>query len=279
MRSTSDIRFARMGIHFGGEYDDLKRIVAGLKYAGEWSEPTKGCVQFRARDGAIFNWFMTTGTINFQGPDHAKRKLEGKLTAAVEAEAEEADGVVLGEVDIDEEVPTIKRPPREIGGLPAAEKKKVFVVHGHDATAREQLELVLHKLGLNPFVLANTGGGGLTLIEALEKETGPSPGRARFGIVLLTPDDIGYAKKDGPDKAEPRARQNVVLEMGMLISALGRGNVAILKKGHLEVPSDVQGIIYLPFNEHVKETVPKLVDRLRDAGFDLDHKAITAASA
>ena len=64
----------------------------------------------------------------------------------------------------------------------------------------------------------------------------------------------------------------------MLISALGRRNVAILKKGHLEAPSDVQGIIYLPFNEHVKETVPKLVDRLRDAGFDLDQRAISQAS-
>ncbi len=152
-------------------------------------------------------------------------------------------------------------------------------MHGHDNTAREQLELVLHKLGLNPFVLANTGGGGQTIIEALEKETGPGPGRARFGIVLMTPDDVGYAKKDGPEKSEPRARQNVVMEMGMLISAIGRQNVAILKKGHLEVPSNVDGIIYLSFNDHVKETVPKLVDRLREAGFDLEQRAISQASA
>src|SRR5438034_9878164 len=80
--------FQAMPIHFGGEYDDLKRIVASLKVAGEWSEPTKGCVQFRARDGAIFNWYLTTGTINFQGPDPAKTKLQGKLTAALAAEEE-----------------------------------------------------------------------------------------------------------------------------------------------------------------------------------------------
>ena len=112
------------------------------------------------------------------------------------------------------------------------------MVHGHDTVAREQLELALHKLKLDPFVLANTGDGGLTIIEALEKEIGPRPGRTRFGIVLLTPDDMGYAKANGDGKAEPRARQNVVLEMGMLISALGRPNVAILKKGHIEIPSD-----------------------------------------
>ncbi len=264
-----------MSIHFHGEYDDLKRIVASLRIAGEWSEPTTGCAQFRARDGAIFNWYLTTGTINFQGPDAAKTKLQRKLTAALAAEEE-----VEGEESEPAEGPVgIERRPTEARKAGGPEKKKVFVVHGHDAVAREQLELVLHKLGLNPFVLANTGGGGRTLIEALEKETGPGPGRARFGIVLLTPDDIGYAKKDGVSKAEPRARQNVVLEMGMLISALGRENVAILKKGHLEEPSDVKGIIYLPFNDHVKETVPKLVDRLREAGFDLEQRAITDASS
>jgi predicted nucleotide-binding protein len=95
----------------------------------------------------------------------------------------------------------------------------------------------------------------------------------------MTPDDVGYANVDGPDKAAPRARQNVVLELGMLISAIGRPNIAILKKGHLEEPSDVNGILYIPFNEHVKETVPKLTNRLRDAGFVLNPDDITNASS
>ena len=69
----------------------------------------------------------------------------------------------------------------------SSERPRVFVVHGHDTLAREQLELTLHKLKLDPFVLANTGGGGLTIIEALEKEIGLRPGRTRFGIVLLPP--------------------------------------------------------------------------------------------
>ncbi|MEP2182197.1 nucleotide-binding protein, partial [Roseibium sp.] len=162
---------------------------------------------------------------------------------------------------------------------PNSASKKVFVVHGHDTVSREQLELVLHKLGLDPFVLANTSGGGLTIIEALETEIGPGSQAARFGIVLMTPDDVGYAKSDGSEKAEPRARQNVVLEMGMLISSLGRGNVAILKKGHLEAPSDANGILYVPYNDHVKEAVPRLADRLRSAGFVLNPENITKASS
>ena len=71
----------------------------------------------------------------------------------------------------------------------------------------------------------------------------------------------------------------MVLEMGMLISAVGRKNVAILKKQHLEIPSDAQGILYINFNDHVKEAVPKLVDRLRSSGFLLNPEAITRASS
>jgi len=120
-------------------------------------------------------------------------------------------------------------------------------------------------------LLQSRGGGGLTIIEALEEEI--SERRVGFGIVLLTPDDIGYSKSEDPENAKPRARQNVVLELGMVIVALGRPNVAILRKGFLKDPSDAQGIIYIPFNDHVRETVPKLVQRLQRSGFNLDQNA------
>ena len=160
----------------------------------------------------------------------------------------------------------------------AVEKERIFVVHGHDEKARMELHLTLLQLGLEPFVLANTSGGGLTIIEALEKEIGPDADRVRFGIVLLTPDDMGYSKAEGPDSIKPRARQNVVLEMGMLISAIGRKNVAILKKGIPEVPSDANGIIYIPFGDSVKEVIPKLCDRLIQAGFQLESANIVKAA-
>jgi predicted nucleotide-binding protein len=77
--------------------------------------------------------------------------------------------------------------------------------------------------------------------------------QSSFGIVLLTPDDVGYAKKDGDAAAKPRARQNVILEMGMLLASLTRQRVAILQQGFIEHPSDVADIIYIPFNNHVKK--------------------------
>ncbi len=43
-----------------------------------------------------------------------------------------------------------------------------------------------------------------------------------FAVVLLTPDDEG-CEKGG--KSEPRARQNVLLELGYFIGRLGREKV------------------------------------------------------
>lgn len=118
----------------------------------------------------------------------------------------------------------------------------------------------------------------MTIIEALEKQIGKEP-EAKFGIVLMTPDDMGYAARDGADKLQPRARQNVVLEMGMLMASLTRSKVAILVKGHLEQPSDANGILYLHFNNHVKEVVPKLAEHLRLAGFNIDGSKIAKAAS
>lgn len=100
-----------------------------------------------------------------------------------------------------------------------------------------------------------------------------------FGIVLLTPDDVGYSKSDGDAQAKPRARQNVILEMGMLLASLTRERVAILQKGYMEHPSDVAGIIYIAFKDHVREAVPKLVGRLQAVGITLDPAKIAEASA
>ena len=234
---------------FHGTIDDLKAGVAATGIEGVWSEQPNYCWKFTTKDRGGLNWASTTGKIWFDGSDFPKKQL---------AEAVEA---IL-----------------DIGPPKADDSRTIFVVHGHDPAAREQLELVLFKLGLKPYVLQNTDGGGLTIIQNLEQMIGKNA-QSSFGIVLLTPDDIGYAKKDGDAAAKPRARQNVILEMGMLLASLTRERVAILQQGYIEHPSDVAGIIYIPFNNHVKEAVPKLVGRFNAVGIHLDPAKIAEASA
>ena len=45
----------------------------------------------------------------------------------------------------------------------------------------------------------NTSGGGKTIIEALEGQIGRDY-TSDFGIALMTPDDVGYSKKEGPER-------------------------------------------------------------------------------
>jgi predicted nucleotide-binding protein len=83
--------------------------------------------------------------------------------------------------------------------------------------------------------------------------------------VLLTPDDEGCKKGAA---AQPRARQNVVLELGYFIGLLGRARVCALKVGNIEIPSDFLGLVYVEFDTgHWKQVLAK---ELQEAGFAVD---------
>lgn len=143
--------------------------------------------------------------------------------------------------------------------------RRIFVVYGHDTDARNALELLLHRMGLEPIVLANLPAAGDTIIEKLERYLGESA-NVGFACVLLTPDDEGHVKGRESDK-KYRARQNVILELGMVLSRLGRKRVAILYKESVERPSDIDGLIYIPFEERIDDAKALLFRELESAGY------------
>lgn len=152
----------------------------------------------------------------------------------------------------------------------ATSNRKVFVVYGHDEIARTQLEALLRRWDLDPIILDQQASGGQTIIEKLE-EYGSDIG---YAIVLATPDDEGKAKNEAILKK--RVRQNVVLELGMFLSKLGRERVAILLKESedFEKPSDIQGLIYIPFQNKVDEVSISLIRELARQGFTIDTSRI-----
>lgn len=115
---------------------------------------------------------------------------------------------------------------------------RVFVVHGQNELARKGVVDELQRLGLVPIVLhaqPNMGRHLLTkFIEEAELVT--------FAVVLMTADDVGSIK-DGA--LAPRARQNVILELGYFLSHLGQPRVCALITPGLETPSDFDGIVYI----------------------------------
>ena len=93
---------------------------------------------------------------------------------------------------------------------------KVFIVHGHNGELRERVARIIEKLEIE--------------------------GDAAGAVCLFTADDEGRAQAEQSEK--PRARQNVVFEAGYFIGRLGRENVAILVDKGIEIPSDLQGVVY-----------------------------------
>lgn len=145
---------------------------------------------------------------------------------------------------------------------------KVFVVYGHDEEARARLDAMLRRWGLEPLILDQLPSEGQTIIEKLEKYTG----EAKFGVVLATPDDEGFRRGHADEKAL-RARQNVVLELGMLLATLGRPRVAILLQQNeaMERPSDIQGLIYIPFKDNLEKDAGLLLAKeMTTAGYQID---------
>jgi predicted nucleotide-binding protein len=140
--------------------------------------------------------------------------------------------------------------------------RKVFVVHGHDEGAREAVARFLERIEFQPIILPEQANKGLTIIEKVEEHADVG-----FAVVLLTPDDVGCEKGGTP---APRARQNVILELGYFIGRLGRDRVCALKRAaDLEIPSDFGGVVYEKFDESGGWR-QALGRELQEAGFDID---------
>lgn len=115
---------------------------------------------------------------------------------------------------------------------------KIFIVHGHDEGALQSLARFLEKLKLEVIILKEQPNQGRTIIEKYEQ----SAEEVGFAVVLLTPDDVGAATSVSDQ--QHRARQNVVFELGYFAGKLGRGRVCLLRKGDVEMPSDLFGVVY-----------------------------------
>jgi hypothetical protein len=58
-----------------GDFDALREVIEFTGIAGQWAETENHC-QFRAVSRAVLNYWKTTGTITFQGPELAAAELK-----------------------------------------------------------------------------------------------------------------------------------------------------------------------------------------------------------
>ena len=122
---------------------------------------------------------------------------------------------------------------------------RVFVVHGQNEAARDEVVSFLESVGLEGIVLHEQPNMGRHLLTKFIEEAE----LVTFAIVLMTDDDVG-ARKDAT--LAPRARQNVILELGYFLSHLGQPRVCALITPGLQTPSDFDGIVYIRMAEDGK---------------------------
>lgn len=161
--------------------------------------------------------------------------------------------------------------------------KDIFIVHGRDHKPVQELKMMLLEFGLDSIILNEQASGSLTIIEKLEKYSD-----VNYAFIILTPDDVG-GTLEGFESALSgvmeeridlediygdfmyhRARQNVVLEFGYFIGKLGRERVCCLYKGDIELPSDMQGIVYIQFKDSINECHDKIIRELKLVGYKIN---------
>ena len=159
------------------------------------------------------------------------------------------------QLDAEEQVPAKQEPtgPRS---------NRVFVVHGHDREMKQAVARTVERLGLEAVILHEKANRGQTLIEKIERYSDVD-----FAVVLLSSDDTGYSTVDGPEAAKPRARQNVILELGYFAGKLGRERVVALHRGGIEFPSDYDGVLYTPYDGDSGAWRSELSAELRESGY------------
>jgi hypothetical protein len=200
--------------------EEIQGMLVG-KAPAQWPRSVESGESLQTREPSIFDTKPSFSSQELVGLAPADRDLIQHLSA------------LLGQVS-----PHFKGlPPSPLVGAPAPATDEVFVVHGHD-DFRHTVEAYLRELSLRPVLLDSRPNQGRTIIEKLEAHANTS-----FAVVLLTPDDQG--RKCGTGRLKPRARQNVVLELGYFLARLGRHRVCALYVPGVELPSDFHGVLYV----------------------------------
>ncbi|MCK6447911.1 MAG: nucleotide-binding protein [Planctomycetes bacterium] len=237
-RSRDQLEKLREAYHIWSDYNRelLSRIFTSSAVAEEYAEPAGGAFSFDP-------------TLE-QQVGYVHRDVSRSLTRLRS---------VLGRLEL--------FPSLDVGKPPAAHTsttdRRVFLVHGHDGAAKESVARFLEKLGLNVVILHERADAGQTIIEKLVAHADVA-----YAVVLLTGDDVG-AKKGLTPELRPRARQNVLLELGYFLGRLGRGKVRALVADGVEVPSDYSGVLYTELDAGGAWKFA-LAREIKESGLDVD---------
>ena len=113
---------------------------------------------------------------------------------------------------------------------------RVFISHGKAPDWREVQDYVEKDLNVPTLELAQEPSKGRTVLQKLNEESN----KCSFAVVVMTGDDNLGA-------GAPRARENVMHEIGFFQAKYGLANVCLLHEEGTNIPSNIHGLVYVPF--------------------------------
>lgn len=247
-------------------HEDLAILAAGYE---TWDKRNQLILEASFETKSFFTSGPKTDYVDFRGLaypfglDHVDAVTVDGLRNDIEKKVLRLQSI-KDNLDVYRYVPDPQDATVDSGAVPS-----IFVIHGRADAPRLQVQnLLLRATSHEPVVLMEQGNRGGTIIEKLEEHLGLKAG---FAVVILTSDDEGRLR--GVADLQPRARQNVILELGYAMGRLGRRNVTLLHQEGVELPSDINGVAYYPLDVHGAWQRHLLGD-LKAAGFEVSAEAL-----
>lgn len=119
---------------------------------------------------------------------------------------------------------------------PATLPRRVFISHGRTSIWREVQAYLDRDVQVSTLELAQEPNRGRTVLQKLTEESD----RCSYAVVVMTGDD-----QFGDDP--PRARENVMHEIGFFQGKYGLNRVTLLYEEGTSIPSNIHGLVYIPF--------------------------------
>lgn len=113
---------------------------------------------------------------------------------------------------------------------------RVFISHGRAGDWREVQAYIERDINLPTLELAQEANLGRSVLQKLNEETE----RCTSAVIVMTGDDV---TADG----EARARENVLHEIGYCQAKFGLDAVCLLHEEGTGIPSNIHGLVYIPF--------------------------------
>jgi len=123
-----------------------------------------------------------------------------------------------------------------VGEMITAVPRRIFISHGKSTDWHAVQNFIEKDIGVDTLELAQAPNKGRSVLQKLVEESNS----CSFAVIVMTGDD------EIEDNA-PRVRENVMHEIGFFQGKFGLEKVCLLYEEGTNIPSNIHGLVYIPF--------------------------------